>query len=53
VLTSKPALLSTSAAAVAFSWRKSASSTRLPALTRRAMAWPIAPAPMTTMTSLI
>ncbi len=53
VLTSKPALANTSAAASAFSWRRSASRTCLPALTRRAMAWPIWPAPMTTMTSLM
>ena len=53
VLTSKPALLSTSAAASAFLWRRSASTTRLPALTRRAMACPIEPAPMTTTTSFM
>src|SRR5512132_60344 len=53
VLTSNPALLNTSAAASAFSWRKSASRTCLPALTRRAIAWPIDPGPMTTMTSLM
>jgi hypothetical protein len=53
VLTSNPALLNTSAAASAFSWRKSASRTCLPALTRRAIAWPIDPGPMTTMTLLI
>ena len=50
VLTSKPASLSTFAAASAFSLRRSASKTCLPALTRRAIAWPIDPAPMTTMT---
>ena len=48
VLTSNPALRNTSAAASAFSWCRSASRTCLPALTRRAMAWPIDPAPMTT-----
>src|SRR6476619_5121610 len=53
VLTSNPALLNTSAAASAFSWRKSASTTCLPALTRRAIAWPIDPGPMTTTTLLI
>src|SRR4029453_8858567 len=50
VLTSKPALLSVFAAASAFSWRKSASTTCLVALTRRAIAWPIDPAPTTTTT---
>jgi hypothetical protein len=53
VLTSNPALLSISAAASAFSWRRSASRTNLPALTRRAIAWPIDPRPMTTMTLLM
>ena len=53
VVTSKPALLSTSAAASALLWRRSASTTCLPALTRRAMACPIEPAPMTTTTSLM
>ena len=38
VLTSKPASLRTFAATSAFSCRKSASTTRLPALTRRAIA---------------
>ena len=38
VLTSKPALRSTSAAASALAWRRSASTTCLPALTRRAIA---------------
>jgi hypothetical protein len=52
VLTSNPALLNISAAASAFSWRRSASSTYFPALTRRAIAWPIDPGPMTTMTLL-
>jgi len=52
VLTSNPASASTSAAASALRWRRSASTTCLPALTRRAMAWPIWPAPMTTVTSL-
>ena len=37
VLVSNPAAASTSAAASAFSWRRSASRTCLPALTRRAM----------------
>lgn len=41
VLTSKPALLSTSAAASALPWFRSASTICLPALTRRAMACPI------------
>src|SRR5271166_2832241 len=50
VLTSKPALLRVFAAASAFSWRKSASTTCLPAPTRRAIAWPIDPAPITTIT---
>ena len=40
-LTSHPALDRTSAAALAFSERRSASRTRLPTPTRRAMAWPI------------
>ena len=43
----------TRAAASAFSWRISASSTRLPGATRRAMACPINPAPMTTTTLLM
>jgi len=38
VLTSNPALLSTSAAASALLWRRSASTTCFPALTRRAIA---------------
>ena len=50
VLTSNPASPSTFAAASAFSRRRSASRTCLPALTRRAIAWPIDPAPMTTIT---
>ena len=33
--------------------RRSATSTCLPALTRRAIAWPIDPAPITTMTLLM
>src|SRR5271165_5477752 len=53
VVTSKPALLSTSAAASAFSWCRSAIRTVLPALTRRAIAWPIEPAPITTITLLM
>ena len=52
VLTSNPASLITSAAASAFAWRRSASRTCLPALARRAIAWPIEPGPMTTTTSL-
>lgn len=52
VITSNPALLNISAAASAFSGRRSASSTCFPALTRRAIAWPIDPGPMTTMTLL-
>jgi hypothetical protein len=39
VLTSKPALPKASAAASAFAWCRSASTTCLPALTRRAIAW--------------
>ena len=50
VLTSNPASRRTLAAASAFSWRRSARTTCLPALTRRAMAWPIDPAPITTLT---
>src|SRR5271165_6033766 len=53
VLTSKPALASTSAASSALLLWRSATTTCLPALTRRAIAWPIWPAPMTTMTSLM
>ena len=52
VLTSNPALRSTSAAASALARRRSASTTCLPALTRRAIACPIDPAPMTTITSV-
>jgi hypothetical protein len=52
VLTSKPASASTFAAASAVSPRRSASNTCLPALTRRAIATPIEPAPITTITSL-
>jgi hypothetical protein len=51
VLTSNPASSMTWLAASAFSARRSASTTCLPALTRRAIAWPIDPAPMTTTTS--
>src|SRR5271166_2014016 len=50
VVTSKPASLNVFAAASAFSWRRSASSSCLPAPTRRAMAWPIEPGPITTIT---
>jgi hypothetical protein len=39
--------------ASAFSWRRPANRTCLPALTRRAIAWPIDPGPMTTMTLLM
>jgi hypothetical protein len=53
VLTSNPALLITSAAAFAFSARRSASRTCFPAPTRRAIVWPMAPGPMATMTLLI
>src|SRR5579862_6297892 len=49
-LAAKPASCRTFAAASACSLRRSASSTRLPALIRRAIAWPIDPAPMTTVT---
>ena len=51
MLTSNPALLITSAAASALAWLRSASRTYLPALARRAIAWPIEPGPMTTTTS--
>src|SRR5512132_754728 len=51
-LTSNPALPNTSAATSALGWSRSATRTCLPALTRRAMACPIDPAPMTTVTSL-
>ena len=50
VLTVKPASFRTFAAASATSSRRSASRTCLPALTRRAIAWPIDPAPMTITT---
>src|SRR5215207_1570040 len=53
VLTSNPALLRTLATASVFSWRRPANRTCLPALTRRAIAWPIDPGPMTTMTLLM
>ena len=52
VLTSNPALPSISAAASAFSGRRSANTTCLSALTRRAIAWPIDPCQMTTTSSL-
>src|SRR5271166_10136 len=50
VLTSNPASLRTFATASAVSIRRSASTTCLPTLTRRAIAWPINPVPMTTTT---
>ena len=53
VPTSKLALLNASAAASAFSRAQISQHDTLPALTRRAIAWPIDPGPMTTMTSLI
>jgi hypothetical protein len=53
VVTLKPALRNPSAAVSALAMCKSASTTCLPALTLWAMAWPIDPAPMTTMTSLM
>jgi hypothetical protein len=53
VLTSKPALRKVSPAASALAWRRSASTTCLPALTRRAMACPIDPGPITTTTSVM
>src|SRR4051794_6813071 len=52
VLTSNPALCIASAAASAFACRRSASTMCLAAPTRRAIAWPIDPGPMTTTTSL-
>jgi len=52
-LTSNPAFVMTSASASAFSYRRSASSVFLPALTRRATVRPIKPAPMTTTTLLM
>jgi hypothetical protein len=48
VLASKPASLKVRDAASAVSTRTSASNTCLPGLTRRAIAWPIEPAPITT-----
>ena len=50
VLTSNPASLRTFATASAVSIRRSANTTCLPTLTRRAIAWPINPVPMTTTT---
>jgi hypothetical protein len=53
VLTSKPASCTVFSAALALSSRTSQSNTDFPALTRRAIAWPIDPAPMTTITSFM
>lgn len=53
VETSKPASAITVAAACALSSRRSARTTRFPALTRGAMACPIDPLPMTTTTSVV
>jgi hypothetical protein len=50
VVTSYPALRIVSAAASALAGRRSATTTCLPALTRRAIACPIDPGPMTTTT---
>jgi hypothetical protein len=53
VLTSNPALLKTAAAASAFSFFKSASRRCFPALTLRAIATPINPDPIKTVTLFI